>query len=55
MVFALAFVEDYLFFFILYCAMPLFIIFLTYALLLRERDTNLRVREIIQGILRKLL
>jgi hypothetical protein len=55
MVFALAFVEDYLFFFILYCAMPLFICFLSYTLILRERDTNLRVREIIQNIFRKLL
>jgi hypothetical protein len=34
--------------------MPLFIIFLTYTLLLRERDTNLKIREITRNIIRKI-
>jgi hypothetical protein len=54
MVFALELAEDFLPFFILYLVMPLFVFFLTYTLALRERDTNLRLREIVQGLARTL-
>ena len=34
--------------------MPFFILFLVYTLLLRERDTKLRLREIMHNIIRML-
>ena len=55
MVFAFALGDDLLSFFILYCVMPLFICFLAWTTVLRERDTNLKIREIVQNILRKML
>lgn len=54
MVFALAIENSWKSIFTLYLAMPLFIFFLVYTLALRERDTKLRLREIMQGILRKI-
>jgi uncharacterized protein YpmS len=54
MVFALAIDDSWKSIFILYLAMPLFIFFLVYTLALRERDTKLHLREIIQSLLRKI-
>jgi hypothetical protein len=54
MVFALALDDSWKSIFILYFAMPLFIFFLVYTLALRERDTKLRLREIMHNIIRTL-
>lgn len=54
MVFALALEDSWKSIFILDLAMPLFIFFLVYTLALRERDTKLHLREIMQNLLRKL-
>jgi len=54
MVFALFIEDSWKSIFILYLAMPLFIIFLVYTLLLRERDTKLHLREIMHNIIRTL-
>jgi hypothetical protein len=55
MVIAFALGDDSISFFIAYCVMPLFIFLLTYTLAIRERDTKLHLREIVQNILRKVL
>ena len=53
MVFALFIEDSWKSFFILYCALPLFIFFLAYTLALRERDTKLRIRDILQNLIRR--
>ena len=52
MVFALVIGETWKSFFIIYCALPLFIFFLVYTLALRERDTKLHIRDIVKNLIR---
>ena len=47
-------IEKLLSFFIVNCFLPIFIFFLVFTLVMKERDSNLRIKEIFKNLFKKL-